>query len=347
MHSIGNKHIHRADRILVHKASVIIPYFQREPGILARALTSITSQDIPDGWSLEVIVVDDGSPCPARDELAALHFSDPRCLKLVCQENAGVAAARNRGLDEVNPFATLIAFLDSDDSWPQHHIANAIEACERGFDFIFTDNRREPYHDSYMKDCAPRTMMVLTQSTNDGGFIAVPRSEMPSLIIEEFPVQASTVVYQRSIAPDLRFNTDLAACGEDVLFMVALASKAKNTCFNARTRVECGHGVNIFFGHFAWDNPSFMAIKQDQVRCHTLIAKLPDQSPHTLAYNAKQLRKLRTDFVFHTIRRTLKTKGKLPEETRHLAKTDRWFLVWFTGSLLRIMVTYSLGSYRP
>ena len=98
-------------------------------------------------------------------------------------------------------------------------------------------------------------------------------------------------------------------------------------------------GVNIFFGHFAWDNPSFMAIKQDQVRCHTLIAKLPDLSPHALAYNAKRLRKLRTDFVFHTIRRTLKTKGKLPEETRHLAKADRWFLVWFTGSLLRIVVT--------
>ena len=276
-----------------------------------------------------------------------MDFTYPLHLQVVRQENGGVAAARNRGLDEADPCATLIAFLDSDDSWPQHHIANAIQAYERGFEFIFSDNRREPHHDSYMEACGHRTKKILKQSKNEDAFIDVPRNEMPSLIIEEFPAQASTLVYRHTIDPDLRFNTDLVACGEDVLFMVALASKAKTICFNARTRVECGQGVNVFFGHFGWDSPSFMAIKQDQVRCHTLIAELPDQSPHTLAYNAKQLRKLRTDFVFHTIRRTLKTKGKLPEETRHLAKADRGFLVWFTGSLLRIMVTYALGSYRP
>jgi hypothetical protein len=90
-----------------------------------------------------------------------------------------------------------------------------------------------------------------------------------------------------------------------------------------------------------------MAIKRDQVRCHTLIAELPGLSKHTLTYNAKRLRKLRNDFVFHTIRRTLKGKGALPEETRQLGKADRGFWVWFPASLFRVVVGYPLGSYRP
>lgn len=325
--------------------AVVIPFFQREPGILGRALKSITSQHIPDGWSVEVIVVDDGSPRPAQDEVRDLSFTEPLHLRVIRQENAGVAAARNRGLAETDASTTLIAFLDSDDSWPERHIANAIQAWERGFEFMFSDNRRELHHDSYIEACAPRMMAVLNQSTNERGIVDVPPGDLPGLIIEEFPTQASTVVYQRSIAPDLRFNTDLAACGEDVLFMVMLAAGAKRVGFISRSRVECGRGVNVYFGHFAWDSPVFMAIKHDQVRCHTLIAQLPGLSRHTRARNAKRLRKLHDDFVFHTIRRM--HKGKLPDETRRLAKADPGFRVWFPCSLLRIAVRYALGCYRP
>ena len=101
----------------------------------------------------------------------------------------------------------------------------------------------------------------------------------------------------------------------------------------------------MYFGNFAWDSPVFMAIKHDQVRCYTLIAQIPGLSKHTLACNARRLRKLREEFVFHTIRRTL--KGRLPDETRRLAKADPGFFVWFPCSLLRIAVSYALGCYRP
>ena len=43
---------------------VVIPYYQREPGILRRALASIAAQrDCP--LPIHVIVVDDASPAPA------------------------------------------------------------------------------------------------------------------------------------------------------------------------------------------------------------------------------------------------------------------------------------------
>ena len=43
--------------------AVIIPYFQREAGILRRALASVFAQTNAPSW--EIIVVDDGSPVPA------------------------------------------------------------------------------------------------------------------------------------------------------------------------------------------------------------------------------------------------------------------------------------------
>lgn len=327
--------------------SVIIPFFQRETGILARALSSIDSQQIPPGWSVEVVVVDDGSPYPAQEEVRALRLREPLGLKVVRQENLGVSAARNRGLDEADPSANLIAFLDSDDTWPPLHVANAAEAYERGFDFVFSDNRREPYHESYLKVHAPRTRAFLKQAKNEGGLIAVPPSEMQSLVIEEFPAHISTLVYCRSIDADLRFNEDLEACGEDKLFIVALLSKAKRVCYSSKTVVECGRGVNIFFTNNRWDSPSYLEIQQNQLRCHTLISELPGLSEYALACSLKAVRNWRNNFAFHTVRRMLTSKGKFPKEARLLARTDHGFPVWFPLSLARIVLGYTLGTFRP
>src|SRR5262249_24211242 len=154
--------------------SVIIPFFQRNPGILTRALTSIQSQVIPDDWSVEVIIVDDASPCPADDEVRDLHLKEPLRLKVVRQENGGVAAARNRGLQEVAQSATLIAFLDSDDIWPVNHLAHAIQAFDSGFDLYFTDNRRPGYHMSYIAECAPETGRVIASARDKSGVVEIP-----------------------------------------------------------------------------------------------------------------------------------------------------------------------------
>jgi succinoglycan biosynthesis protein ExoW len=331
----------------VRTLSVIIPFFQRETGILARALKSICSQQIPSGWSVEVVVVDDGSPYPAKEEVRSLQFKGPLRLKVIRQENLGVSAARNRGLDEADPSAILIAFLDSDDSWPLLHLANAIEAHERGFDFVFSDNRREPYHDSYLKKHAPRTRSALKHAKNEDGLIALAPSEMQSFVIEEFPAHISTLVYQRSIDPDLRFNEGLEACGEDKLFIMALLSKAKRICFSANTAVECGRGVNIFFANNRWDSASYMEIQHNQLRCHTLISQIPGLSEYAFACNLRAVRDWRNNFAFHTVRRMLASKGKFPEEARRLAKIDTGFPVWFPLSLLRIVLGYTLGTFRP
>lgn len=90
--------------------SVVVPAFNAER-YLARTLTSASAQTHPD---LEIVVVDDGSTDRTAEIVRAAAAADPR-IRLVRQSNAGVAAARNRGIDDAQ--GHFIAPLDADDLW--------------------------------------------------------------------------------------------------------------------------------------------------------------------------------------------------------------------------------------
>jgi glycosyltransferase involved in cell wall biosynthesis len=88
--------------------SIIIPLFNKEKEVL-RAVNSVLSQTAQD---FEIVVVNDGSTDKGPDIVRALK--EPR-IKVIDQDNGGVSAARNRGIEESR--AELIAFLDADDEW--------------------------------------------------------------------------------------------------------------------------------------------------------------------------------------------------------------------------------------
>jgi glycosyltransferase involved in cell wall biosynthesis len=87
--------------------SVIISTYNRA-AMVTEAVESVLAQEMTD---FELIVVDDGSTDETEERLSG--FGSP--LTYYQQENAGVSAARNRGL--ALSTAPLIAFLDSDDLW--------------------------------------------------------------------------------------------------------------------------------------------------------------------------------------------------------------------------------------
>ncbi len=120
--------------------SVIVPVYKVEPW-LRRCVDSILAQTYTD---YEVILVDDGSPddCGAIcDEYAA---RDAR-VHVIHQENGGLSAARNAGIDWAfqNSESQWLSFIDSDD-WvhPQYLELLYRAAAENGVQISICDYQR-------------------------------------------------------------------------------------------------------------------------------------------------------------------------------------------------------------
>ncbi len=92
--------------------SVIVPVYKVE-AYLARCVESILCQSFQD---LELILVDDGSPDRCGEICEEYAGKDSR-IHVIHQENGGLSAARNAGIDWAvqNSGSQWLAFVDSDD----------------------------------------------------------------------------------------------------------------------------------------------------------------------------------------------------------------------------------------
>jgi len=107
--------------------SVIIPTYNRRR-FLERSIHSVITQTIQ---PREIIVVDDGST-DGSAEWIRLQYPQ---VKVIQQENKGVSAARNHGIQIAQ--AEWIAFLDSDDEWLPNKLENQQQALDDNPDFKF------------------------------------------------------------------------------------------------------------------------------------------------------------------------------------------------------------------
>lgn len=123
------------------KFSVVIPLYNKESYIDA-TLKSVFSQTYR---GFEVVVVDDGSTDNGPGII--LSYDEPK-LRLIRQENAGVSAARNRGINEA--LFAYIAFLDADDEWHPDFLSTIASLIEKypgaamfatGFNTLHEKNR--------------------------------------------------------------------------------------------------------------------------------------------------------------------------------------------------------------
>ena len=91
------------------KISVIVPMYNAERYI-GKCLESVVRQTYPE---LEILVIDDGSVDKGPGICGKLAERDGR-IQVLRQENQGVSAARNTGLDRA--CGEYVFFLDSDDA---------------------------------------------------------------------------------------------------------------------------------------------------------------------------------------------------------------------------------------
>ncbi|WP_071150364.1 glycosyltransferase family 2 protein [Bacteroides ndongoniae] len=102
--------------------SIIIPLYNKEHSI-ASTLQTVLNQTFQD---FEIIIVNDGSTDHSIDEVSKI--TDSR-IRLINQTNAGVSAARNRGIEEAK--GEFIAFLDADDEWKPDYLKTQYELAQK------------------------------------------------------------------------------------------------------------------------------------------------------------------------------------------------------------------------
>lgn len=102
--------------------SVVIPLYNKENSI-RHTLEAVLGQTFQD---FEIVIVNDGSSDNSVSE--AQKVNDQR-IRIITQENAGVSAARNHGIEEAK--YDLIAFLDADDEWEPTYLETQMALVEK------------------------------------------------------------------------------------------------------------------------------------------------------------------------------------------------------------------------
>jgi GT2 family glycosyltransferase len=105
--------------------SVIIPTYNRGPK-LGATLDAVLACETTGLDTVEVIVVDDGSPISAEPVVSARSPSPPFTLRCIRQPNAGPAKARNTGFREAR--GEVVLFMDDDIIAPPGLLCQHIDA---------------------------------------------------------------------------------------------------------------------------------------------------------------------------------------------------------------------------
>ena len=114
------------------KVSVILPVYN--PGSYLRpAVESVIAQTYED-W--ELLVIDDGSP----EDISWVQGFHPK-VTLLRQKNRGVSSARNFAIDRSS--GELIAFIDQDDLWMPHKLAEQVPLMDAQREAVFCHSQME------------------------------------------------------------------------------------------------------------------------------------------------------------------------------------------------------------
>jgi len=316
--------------------AVITPFFQRKPGLLATALGSAFAQTVGD--RVLAIVVDDGSPVAARDEIAGLPPAWRSRIILVEQANAGAGAARNRALDEVPAGTRLVAFLDSDDTWRAHHLAQAERALAGGHDAYFADwcsfnfpgttnftriGALEPGGHPplpHAPDCFELGMPPLAHILRDGGGV----------------IQTSTVVYRFDRHADLRFR-EAFYNGQDFFFWMDLGERGARFVFSTGVDADNGEGINIYQGA-GWGTERSLQRLRNELFVWTSVPRFYRLSEGERAANRRTIRHLQRNVVRDLLHRLRRRRPVPLSLLRDIVALDPAILALAPLTLLQVLL---------
>ncbi len=274
---------------------IVIPYYQKLPGLLNRALRSIAAQE--GQHQLRVYVVDDESPVPAETELAGLEEAFTQRIVILRQRNSGPGAARNLALDRMTDDIAVIAFLDSDDIWDKDHLDNASAALAAGADFYFSDYKDEEDEQTRFGQCGYRPQGPAIAGPN---LFWCDAHAVFRAIVQRSPIGTPTVVLRRSKVGGTRFVPWLRSAGEDSIFWLTLVSGDLRAACSVKSEVTCGRGVSIF-NHRSWGDRRALATTLDEMRLQIYLRSHFPLEGDLVAQSRAQCRRLDLAFCANLI----------------------------------------------
>jgi len=107
----------------VERVAVLVCTYRR-PELLSRLLESLANQELDRPW--DVVVVDNDPAASARE----VATQGPLSVRYVVEERPGIAAARNRALQEAGDVDTVV-LVDDDETADPGWLAALVATCER------------------------------------------------------------------------------------------------------------------------------------------------------------------------------------------------------------------------
>ncbi len=244
--------------------TVVIPYFQRQAGILRRALSSIAAQqDCP--LPIHVLVVDDASPISAQDEVATVSWRENQQCQVIARPNGGPAAARNTALDHAPSTTRFVAFLDSDDEWHPAHLRRAVSALNAGYGLYFSDHYQLGQTVGAFERGGRIDVSRHAPLTGLEAGLHAYQGDLFDQILRGNVIGTSTVVYDFRQRPELRFRAEFTHAGEDYLFWMDLVKLGAQAAFSSQVEVTYGRGVNVYAGS-GWGTDAFARRVYNELR---------------------------------------------------------------------------------
>jgi succinoglycan biosynthesis protein ExoW len=332
------------------RVAVIIPYYQRQAGILCRCLRSIVAQRVNSVIRIHIIVVDDASPYPADEEIGQLQIPDQITVEVVERQNGGPGAARNSGLDRVPCNADFIAFIDSDDTWRDDHLQRAVSSLGKSNDVYFSDfldwERADHFNGKQFGTVIRKDEPSNAQcrASVSGVRIYASADLIPHSVME-FIAHASSVVYRTGQLSSDRFNEKLRWAGEDDVFLLSLLLASDRACVSSETEVELGFGENIFLNSFSWDSENNLK----RMTCQTLAQVLIRRRCQGALRKAvsRRISIYRTALAFFLMRSLLKGRvGVVISRLRLLFCEDPVFLALLPAHILDSLRVWAVRRLR-
>jgi succinoglycan biosynthesis protein ExoW len=305
--------------------AVIIPHFQRQAGLLTRAVRSAFAQTAKS--RLVVIVGDDSSPVPAEEELRSLTDLPQDRLIIVRRPNGGAGAARNAAMDAIPAGIRYVAFLDSDDAWRPTHLETALVALEAGFDAYFCNfigvgyagighferigslrPKEHPVIDEARRIHALRVSALEHTVSDGGGLIGTP-----------------TVVFDYAKYPTLRFREEFYN-GQDFFFWMDLSELGARFAFSFQILCDNGEGINIYQAA-GWGSDKSMRRIRNELFVWTSVNRIYRLSPALKQANRRTIQNLQEAVgrdLLHRLRHRKPLQLPLLRDTVAMAPSTLW-----------------------